>query len=256
MTLLFAMKTDKEVYLASDGRGRNIVAGMHKNREESKFIKVNEHVEILIAGNLEVARGYYTSAQHALWDKGLYERDCDACEIAKALEQEISPSFESIIKSFTTFIKSNYNLKGNDCVLKFLKGNDCVLKFLEDDWPLEIFVGGWDKDENGYFIDPVIYLLDNETHYKKRKTDTKDFVLGGAPDFLPEAGRYFKKFLLTDASKSPVEIGKSIDSGYKKIIHDIEHECAANCAIGEPIHIAVITKDGYELLRFKNEKLL
>lgn len=250
MTLLFAKKTDKEVYLASDGIGQTKLFGEDRLMIIDKFIKVNDHVEILIAGNLEVARGYYTSAQHALWDKGLYERDCDACEIAKALEQEINPSFESLIESFEDLIKSFESLIKSfrnpfiKSVLCNINENDSVLAFLKDDWPLEIFVGGWDKDENGDFVYPVIYSLENETHYKKRKIDTKDFVLGGDPDFYPVARRNFKKFLPTDASNSSIEIGRSIDSCYKKIIR---------C---EPLHIARITKDGYKLWIEKNEMFL
>ncbi len=241
MTLLFARKTDKEVYLASDGRGyyedRN---GYHL---ESKFIKVNDHVEILIAGLLEVARANYTGVQHKLFSKGLYESDCDAYGIAKTLEEVTNPQFESIIKNIISKSSIKPLIK-----LVYIKEYDTVFEFLNEDWPLEMFVGGWDKDENGDFVYPVIYTLDNCTHYKASKVDRK-FVFGGAPDLTKEARQCFNR--LTDASNSSVENGNMIYSCFEEIIQKSERECAENeiCAIGEPIHIARITKDGYELLR-------
>lgn len=241
MTLLFARKTDKEVYLASDGLGYVKVIGENKLVTIDKFIKVNDHVEILISGLVEVARANYTGVQRELWSKGLYERDCDAYDIAKTLEEVTNPQFEILIKQFSsTFIKSVYNIKENDSVLEFLR----------EDWPLEMFVGGWDKDENGDFVYPVIYTLNNEVHYKKLKVDT-NFVLGGAPDSTKEARQYFDDFRLTDASNSSVENGNRIYSCFEEIIQNSERECAENeiCAIGEPIHIARIAKEGYELLR-------
>ena len=246
MSLLFAMKTDKEVYLASDGVGYYEIADRIKFSTESKFIKVNDHVEILISGLLEVARANYTSVQHKLWSKGLYERDCDACDIAKALEEETKHQFADIIKNI--FSKSPIK-PSNELV--YMKEYDNVFEFLKEDWPLEMFVGGWDKDENGDFVYPVIYTLDNNSYYKARKISKNIPLLGGAPDLTKDARRCFDDLHLSDTVNPSVENGNKIYSCFEEVIQKSKQECAINekCAIGGPIHIARITKEGYELLR-------
>ena len=83
MTLIIALKTDKEVYLASDSRSHfEMVDKTEGFRTVQKYVKVNEHVEILISGILDLALGFYEKVKRNLWKKGLDEEFYDAFDIA------------------------------------------------------------------------------------------------------------------------------------------------------------------------------
>ena len=242
MTLIFALNTGKELYLASDGLGFYRKAdGTAKFLEVEKYIKVNDNVEILFSGKLGLATAYYTGVKKELWKKGSDEKNCDAYEIAIILAKLINPEFEDLMETFSKPPFQSLVVNAYGSVSAFLKRNY---------WPLEIFVCGMDKDNNNNFSQSQIYLLNNNSGYKKLKFDRK-VALGGAPNVIDIAASIFDEFQFFDASDSPIEMGENIYSYFKKVIHKLKQTCnnEESPGVDEPIHIARISKDGYELLR-------
>jgi len=243
MTLIFASNTGKELYLASDGLGfYRKVDGTAKFMKVEKYIKVNDNVEILFSGRLGLATAYYTGVKKELWKKGLDEKDCDAHEIVIILAKLINPDFEDLIERFDKSSLHPLVVEEYGSVLAFLKR-----KY----WPLEIFVCGRDKDKNDNFLYPQIYLLNNNSGYNALKFD-REMALGGAPNVIDIAGPIFDNFQFLNLIDSPIEKGKNIYSHFKKVIHKLEQECnqQESPGVGEPIHIARISKEGYKLLRY------
>jgi len=242
MTLIFALNTGKELYLASDGLGfYRKFDGTPKFMKVEKYMKVNDNVEILFSGKLGLATAYYTGVQHELWKKGLHEKNCDAREIATISAKFINPDFEDLVDTFSKPPFQSLVVRAYGSVSAFLKQNY---------WPLEIFVCGMDKDKNDNFSYPQIYLLNNNSGYKALKFD-REMALGGAPNVIDVAGPIFDNFQFLNSIDSPIEKGKNIYSHFKKVVHKLEQECnqQESPGVGEPIHIARINKDGYKLLR-------
>lgn len=242
MTLIFALNTGKEIYLASDGLGFYRKAdGTAKFLEVEKYIKVSDNVEILFSGKLGVARAYYADVEHELWKKGLNEKNCDAREIATILAKFINPDFEDLVDTFSKPPFQSLVMRAYGSVSAFLKRNY---------WPLEIFVCGMDKDVNNNFSQPQIYLLNNNSAYKKMKFG-REMALGGAPNVIDIAEPIFDDFQFLNVSDSPIKTGENAYSHFKKVIHKLKQTCnnEESPGVDEPIHIARISKDGYELLR-------
>jgi hypothetical protein len=241
MTLILALKTDTEVDLASDSRSHFKMSDSREGlRTVQKFVKVNDHVEVLISGIFDLALGFHEKVKRNLWKAGLDEECYDAFEIADEIEKVVNPSFEDII-----------SMLSKPSVKSALMNEDKrILAFLKEEWSLEMVVGGMDKDKNGDFVYPMIYNLVPDLYYKKAKS-VVPITLGGAPNVKCIAESLLEDLLFADALDSSIDYGNRIYSCFIETIHAIEQQMAENESptVGEPIHIARITKEGYETLR-------
>lgn len=230
MTLIVALKTDKAVYLASDSCSYTKMAnGYNKFKRVKKYVDVNNHVEILFAGNLDVALGFLEKVERNVWRKGL---DKDAYEITDEIEKVVYPAYRDIINMLSVNAAS-------------MEGR------LEKLMPLELIIGGMDKDKNGDFVNPVIYFLEPACCYIKRKI-TINGAIGGAPAVTEKAVNSFGKLLFADPLvDSSIDCEERICSCFREVIQKLKQECdeGEDVAVKVPIHIARITKEGYELLR-------
>ena len=234
MTLILALKTDREVYLASDSRSHFEMTDSSEGlRTVQKFLKVNDHVEVLISGILDLALGYLEKVKRNLWKKGLNEECCDAFEIADEIEKFVYPAYQRIIN--IPLVKK-----------ALLKDSDILKK----SWPLEFVVSGMDKNKKGEFVSPVIYILEPDMFYENGKFNG-NIALGGAPSITAIAEPYIRDMMVVDTLPSTVDYRDMIYSCFKETIREIEQQIAENesSTVGEPIHIARITKEGYETLR-------
>ena len=234
MTLILALKTDREVYLASDSRSHfEMTDGSEGLGTVQKFVKVNDHVEVLISGILDLALGYLEKVKRDLWKKGLNEECCGAFEIADEIEKFVYPAYQRII-----------NIPSVKKAL--LKDSDILKK----SWPLEFVVSGMDKNKKGEFVSPAIYILEPDVFYENCKFNG-NIALGGAPSITSIAEPLLEDLLFADTLDSSIDYEGRIYSCFKEVIRGIEQQMAENQSptVGEPIHIARITKEGYETLR-------
>jgi len=241
MTLIFALNTGKEIYLASDGLGFYRKAdGTAKFMEVEKYIKVNDNVEILFSGVLDLAREYYNCTQQELWEEQSIDENWPPLIIAKTLEKFIAPTYERLERIYSHSVRTP----------DILKMYGTVSAFLRMDWPLEIFVCGMDKDVNGNLSNPQIHILNNNRKYISFEFG-REIALSGAPNVIKIAEPIFDDSRFLNLFDSPSEIKNEIDSCYEELIQILKKECTENemIGVGEPIHIARISKEGYELLR-------
>ena len=241
MTLILALKTDREVYLASDSRSHfEMVDKSEGFRTVQKYVKVNEHVEILISGILDLALGFIGDVEKSLRKKGLDIESCDASDIADEIELKIVSTYDRYISML-----SKPSIRA-----ALIKGGMDILDYLKELWPLEMLVGGMDKDKNGDFARPAIYVHAPALDYKKCLSDG-NVQLGGAPSITAIAEPYIRDMIMVGTLPSTVDYRDRIDSCFKETIRKIEQQMAEKerSTVGEPIHIARITKDGYETLR-------
>ena len=242
MTLILALKTDREVYLASDSRSNFEMVDKSEGfyRTVQKYVKVNEHVEILISGILDLALAFIGDVERSLWKRGLDIESCDASDIADEIEREIVSAYDRYISMLSKpSVKAALIKKGMN-----------VSDYLKERWLLEMLVGGMDKDKSGDFARPAIYVHAPELDYKKCRSDG-NVQLGGAPSITAIAEPYIRDMVVADTLPSTVDYGGRIYSCFTETIREIEQQMAENesSTVGEPIHIARITKEGYETLR-------
>jgi len=241
MTLIFALNTGKELYLASDGIGipRKMEGKTEFNIIE-KFMKVNNNVELLFSGILELAQEYFHGVQQELWGVGCKDNEWSSFEIAKRLEKFIAPTYERLERMYSDRIYTP----------EILKEYGSISAFLRKDWPLEIFICGMDKDANGTLSNPQIHILNNNQKYISFKFKGK-IALSGAPNVLKVAMPIFNENRFLNLFDSTHDIKNEICSGYSELIQKLKSECPNDMkvCIGGPIHIARISKEGYELLR-------
>lgn len=240
MTLTLALKTDKEVYLASDSRSHFEIMGKEEFKVVQKYVKINDHVEVLISGILDLALGFLEGVKRSFWKQEFDIEYYDAFDVADEIEKKVTPSYKDFINSIT-----------NSPIGEYLKEeNISLLDFLKVQWPLELIVGGMDKDKNGNFIYPAIYCHTHDFDYIKCKSDG-DVQLGGAPTITSIAESYVSDLVLADSLPSSINYEGRMYSCFMKTIQEIEQQMGENeiATVGVPIHIARITKDGYEVLR-------
>ena len=171
MTLIFVLNTGKDLYLASDGLGFYRKAdGTAKSMEVEKYIKVNDNVEILFSGVLDLARRYHHEMQQELWEEGSIDEKWSSLKIVKRLEMYIAPTYERLERIYSHSVRTP----------EILRMYGTVSAFLRMDWPLEIFVCGMDRDVDGNLSNPQIYILNNKRKYISFKFDRK-IALSGAP---------------------------------------------------------------------------
>jgi hypothetical protein len=242
MTLIFALNTGKELYLASDGIGlyRTNDGLTPKFIPVEKFIKVNDNVEILFSGVLDLARRYYYEAQLELWETDGIDEKWSCFRLAKTLEKFIAPTYARFERIYSTSVRSP----------EILRMYGTVSAFLRMDWPLEIFVCGMDKDMGSNISNPQIYILNNNQKYIAFKFN-REIALSGAPNVIKKAGLIFDESRFLDFFNSPSKIKKEIELCYEELIQKLDNECSDDkiVCVDEPIHIARINKDGYKLLR-------
>ncbi|MGB2842970.1 MAG: hypothetical protein WBC40_10950 [Halobacteriota archaeon] len=234
MTLIVALKTDKAVYLASDSCSTTEMAnGYNQFKSVKKYVKVNNHVEILFAGYLELALASLEKVKRNLWEKGLDEESYDAYEIADEIEEVVYPAYRDITHML---------------LVKAALMND--KEILKKSALPELIIGGMDKDKKGDFVSPVIYVLEPACFYRKRKI-TINGAICGAQEVTEKAEDSFGNLLFADTSDSSIDYEERIYSCFREVIQKLKQECdeGEDVAVKEPIHIARITKEGYELLR-------
>ena len=97
---------------------------------------------------------------------------------------------------------------------------------------------------------PRIHILNNNQKYISFVFSRK-IALSGALDVIKIAEPLFDDSRFLNFFNSPSEIKNEIDSCYEELIQILKKECLENdmVCVGEPIHIARISKEGYEVLR-------
>ncbi|MDI6903087.1 MAG: hypothetical protein QMC77_05055 [Methanocellales archaeon] len=232
MTLIVALKTDYEVYLGSDSLAYSCNIGNRKFLVVNKYEKINEHVEILLSGILDHGRRFIEEMRRNL--RGTNLESYDAFEVAKELEKVARPHYEEIVN--IPSIKE-----------ALIKNKD----ILKSEWPLDIIVGGMNKDEDGDFTKPAIYELEVQ-HAFLFSVPSEKLVLGGAPDVIAVADPIFRCRLEKKDSQlsSPSKYKAAIRSCFEDVIEKKKEKLKPGyiVTISEPIHIARITKSGYESL--------
>ena len=240
MTLTLALKTDKEVYLASDSRSHFETVGGTEFKSVHKYVKINDHVEVLISGILDLGLGFIEDAIKVLRRKSLDIESYDASDIADEIEREIVSTYDRYISKL-----SEPSVKA-----ALIKSGMEVSDYLKEQWLLEIIVGGMDKDMDGNFTYPAIYVHVPGLDYVKCKSDW-NVQLGGAPSIVSIAETYMMDMIVADTLDSSINYEDRIYSCFQKTIREIEQQMAENESptVGAPIHIARITKERYETLR-------
>jgi len=231
MTLIAALKTDEEVYLAADSFGYTINRGNNKFSLVQKYKKINEHVEVLISGILNDGLRFIEEMKRDL--RGVDLENYDAFEIAKEIEKVATPKYERII-----------NIPK---IKKALVKNKALLL---EEWPLDMLVCGMDKDENGTFAKPSVYELQVQHAFLFSEVPDQ-YPIVGHPDATTIVESFFENRLTKSALESPSDYENLIYSCFVDVIQKMSGDLKNNesLTIEEPIHIARINERGYEILR-------
>jgi len=230
MTLIVALKTDKEVYLATDSLGYRFD---YDNNLEfflcQKYKKFNEHVEVLISGVLNDGLRFIEEARRAL--KRVDLEKYDAFEIAKEIDKVATPAYKRIIDI--------------PPIKKALRKNEALLL---EEWPLDMLVCGMDKDKKDCFTKPAIYELQVKHAFLFSEVD-KRLAVVSHPSVVSVAEPLFEDRLKKHTLA--VDYEKTIHSCFVDVIDKMKKNLkdGQKSTIGEPIHIARITKEGYDILR-------